>query len=137
MSISKCRRYSIWTGIIVITAVICLSVLGVCSTAEPREREGNTTWIKKNHNKWAYIYNELPMEKRHKRFSAVILLGTKGSDCDVIEDRFKGLSDDRNVAVWVVRCSNGDSYIIMILPNKTTYVATCERFHRVTGGNCF
>jgi len=136
VSISKCRSYTIRTGVIIVITVICLSIFGAYSIAEPRTQEGHT-WVKKNHNKWAYIFNELPVEKRHKRFEAIIVLGVEDSDCSITEDRFKGISDNDGIAVWVVRCSSGDSYIIMILPNKTTYVATCERFHKTTGGHCF
>jgi hypothetical protein len=138
VSISKCRRYSIWTGIIVITAVICLSILGVCSTAEPREREGNTPWIKRPFNKLAYKYNNLPARERYARFNEMIqaktLLAEPG-DCEVTEDHYKGTTKS-DIAVWAVKCSNGNAYVIMILINESAFAISCETFEAY-GVTCF
>lgn len=121
---------------IYLTLAIVIVLVMATNIAEARIREGYT-WTKKNHNKWAYIYNELPMKERHKHLSALVLIGVKDSDCAVTKSRFKGISDGRGIAVWIVQCSKGNSYVIMILPDGTTRVATCESFYRITGSSCF
>ena len=118
----KYRFYLIW--IIAIVLMVSITTAG----AYP-------PWRTNPKDRWAKFYNRMPIELRHTYFSTMVRSHTKEILCEITKDIFKGVSK-RGLACWAVRCSNDNTYVVVVRDDGSTAVFSCKLIEK-RGGQCF